>query len=135
MKVVYLYNGTPYMVYKDEEGEYQYPNDEWTEVPPPEGIYSPFYFNGNEWIGSTREEWLESLPKDENGESQLPDPSMIQMAQTQMQVAESSYQLRETQQKLAETMMDNAEKDKRLEGLEQQQAQVLLELAEIKGGK
>ena len=135
MKVVYLYDGTPCMVYKDEEGEYQYPNDEWTEVPPPEGIYSPFYFNGNEWIGSTREEWLESLPKDENGESQLPDPSMIQMAQTQMQVAESSYQLRETQQKLAETMMDNAEKDKRLESLEQQQAQVLLELAEIKGGK
>ena len=135
MKIVYLYDGTPYMVYKDEEGEYQYPNDEWTEVSPPEGIYSPFYFNGNEWIGSTREEWLESLPKDENGESQLPDPSMTQMAQTQMQVAESSYQLRETQQKLAETMMDNAEKDKRLESLEQQQAQVLLELAEIKGGK
>ena len=134
-KQVYLYDGTPYLVYKNEEGEYQYPNDEWTEVSPPEGIYSPLYFNGNEWIGSTREEWLESLPKDENGESQLPDPSMIQMAQTQMQVAESSYQLRETQQKLAETMMDNAEKDKRLESLEQQQAQVLLELAEIKGGK
>ena len=135
MKIVYLYDGTPYLVYKNEEGEYQYPNDEWTEVSPPEGIYSPFYFNGNEWVGSTREEWLESLPKDENGESQLPDPSMIQMAQTQMQVAESSYQLRETQQKLAETMMDNAEKDKILKNLEQQQAQVLLELAEIKGGK
>ena len=132
MKIVYLYDGTPYMVYKDEDGEYQYPNDEYTDVPPPEGIYSPFYYNGNEWVGSTREEWLESLPKDEDEE---PDPSMIQMAQTQMQVAESSYQLRETQQKLAETMMDNAEKDKRLESLEQQQAQVLLELAEIKGGK
>ena len=132
MKIVYLYDGTPYMVYKDEEGEYQYPNDEWTEVSPPEGIYSPFYYNGNEWVGSTREEWLESLPKDEDEE---PDPSMIQMAQTQMQVAESSYQLRETQQKLAETMMDNAEKDKILKNLEQQQAQVLLELAEIKGGK
>ena len=131
-KQVYLYDGTPYLAFKDDEGEYQYPKDEWTEVPPPEGIYSPFYYNGNEWVGSTREEWLESLPKDEDEE---PDPSMIQMAQTQMQVAESSYQLRETQQKLAETMMDNAEKDKRLESLEQQQAQVLLELAEIKGGK
>ena len=131
-KQVYLYDGTPYLVYKNEDGEFQYPNDEWTEVSPPEGIYSPFYFDGNEWIGSTRKEWLESLPKDEDGE---PDPSMIQMAETQMQVAESSYQLRETQQKLAETMMDNAEKDKRLESLEQQQAQVLLELAEIKGGK
>ena len=132
MKIVYLLDGTPYMVYKDEEGEYQYPNDEWTEVSPPEGIYSPFYYNGNEWIGSTREEWLESLPKDE---PKPLDQSILQMAQTQMQIAESSYQLRETQQKLAETMMDNAEKDKRLESLEQQQAQVLLELAEIKGGK
>ena len=135
MKIVYLLDGTPFIAELNDEGEYVYPNDEWTEVPPPEGIYSPFYFNGNEWIGSTREEWLESLPKDENGESQLPDPSMIQMAQTQMQVAESSYQLRETQQKLAETMMDNAEKDKVLKNLEQQQAQILLELAEIKGGK
>lgn len=132
MKVVYLLDGTPFIVEINEEGEYVYPNDEWTEVPPPEGIYSPFYYNGNEWVGSTRGEWLESLPKDEDEE---PDPSMIQMAQTQMQVAESSYQLRETQQKLAETMMDNAEKDKRLESLEQQRAQVLLELAEIKGGK
>lgn len=131
-KQVFLYDGTPFLAFRNNEGEYDYPNDEWTEVSPPEGIYSPFYYNGNEWVGSTREEWLESLPKDEDGE---PDPSMIQMAETQMQVAESSFQLRETQQKLAETMMDNAEKDKRLESLEQQQAQVLLELAEIKGGK
>ena len=131
-KQVYLYDGTPYLAFKNEEGEYQYPDDEWTEVSPPEGIYSPFYYNGNEWVGSTREEWLESLPKDE---PKPPDQSILQMAQTQMQVAESSYQLRETQQKLAETMMDNAEKDKRLESLEQQQAQILLELAEIKVGK
>ena len=135
MKIVYLYDGTPYMVYKDEEGEYQYPNDEWTEVSPPEGIYQPFYYDGNEWVGSTREEWLESLPKDENGESQLPDQSILQMAQTQMQVAESSYQLRETQQKLASTMLDNAEKDNSIKNLEKQQAEIMLELAEIKGGK
>lgn len=132
MKIVYLYDGTPYMVYKDEEGEYQYPNDEWTEVSPPEGIYSPFYFNGNEWIGSTREEWLENLPEDE---PKPPDQSILQMAQTQMQVAESSYQLRDTQKKLASTMLDNAEKDKSIKNLEKQQAEIMLELAEIKGGK
>ena len=132
MKIVYLYDGKPYIVYKDEEGEYQYPNDEWTEVKPPEGIYSPFYFNGNEWIGSTREEWLESLPGDE---PQPPDQSILQMAQTQMQVAESSYQLRDTQKKLASTMLDNAEKDKSIKNSEKQQAEIMLELAEIKGGK
>lgn len=132
MKIVYLYDGTPYMVYKDEEGEYQYPNDEWTEVSPPEGIYSPFYFNGNEWIGSTREEWLESLLGDE---PKPPDQSILQMAQTQMQVAESSYQLRDTQKKLASTMLDNDEKDKSIKNLEKQQAEIMLELTEIKGGK
>ena len=131
-KQVFLYDGTPYLAFKNEDGEYDYPNDEWTEVAPPEGIYSPFYFNGNEWVGSTKEEYEKSLPKEEISQ---PSTSEIMMASTQMQIAESSFQLRETQQKLAETMMDNAEKDKRLESLEQQQAQVLLELAEIKGGE
>ena len=131
-KQVFLYDGTPYLAFKNEDGEYDYPNDEWTEVAPPEGIYSPFYFNGNEWVGSTKEEYEKSLPKEEISQ---PSTSELMMASTQMQIAESSFQLRETQQKLAETMMDNAEKDKRLESLEQQQAQVLLELAEIKGGE
>ena len=131
-KQVYLYDGTPFLAFEDEEGEYQYPEESWTEVAPPEGIYSPFYFNGNEWVGSTKEEYEKSLPKEEISQ---PSTSELMMASTQMQIAESSFQLRETQQKLAETMMDNAEKDKRLESLEQQQAQVLLELAEIKGGK
>ncbi|WP_239700364.1 hypothetical protein [Mammaliicoccus sp. D-M17] len=57
MKIVYLLDGTPFISELNEEGEYVYPNDEWTEVPPPEGIYQPFYYDGNEWIGSTREEW------------------------------------------------------------------------------
>ena len=131
-KQVFLYDGTPYLAFVNDEGEYDYPEEAWTEVAPPDGIYSPFYFNGNEWIGTSKEEWEATLPKEE-----IPQPSAseLMMASTQMQVAESSFQLRETQQKLAETMMDNAEKDKRLESLEQQQAQVLLELAEIKGGK
>ncbi|WP_192943073.1 hypothetical protein [Staphylococcus cohnii] len=131
-KQVFLYDGTPFLAFEDEEGEYQYPEESWTEVAPPEGIYSPFYFNGNEWVGSTKEEYKKTLPKEELTQ---PSTSELMMASTQMQIAESSFQLRETQQKLAETMMDNAEKDKRLESLEQQQAQVLLELAEIKGGE
>lgn len=57
MKIVYFFDGTPFIVEINDEGEYIYPDDEWTEVPPPEGIYQPFYYDGNEWIGSTREEW------------------------------------------------------------------------------
>ena len=129
-KQVYLYDGTPYLAFKDEEGEYQYPEESWTEVTPPEGIYSPFYFNGNEWIGSTKEEFEESLPKEEPIQ---PSASELMMASTQMQVAESSFQLRDTQKQLAQSMLESAEKDKRIETLEQQQAQILLELTEMKG--
>lgn len=129
-KQVYLYDGTPYLSFKNEDGEYDYPEEAWTEVAPPEGIYSPFYFNGNEWVGSTKEEHKELLPKEE-----IPQPSTseIMMASTQMQIAESSFQLRDTQKQLAHSMLEGAEKDKRVETLEQQQAQILLELTEMKG--
>ena len=129
-KQVFLYDGTPYLASLNNEGEYDYPNDEWTEVAPPEGIYSPFYFNGNEWVGSTKEEYEESLPKEEISQ---PSASELMMASTQMQVAESSFQLRDTQKQLAQSMLEGAEKDKRIEKLEQQQAQILLELTEMKG--
>ena len=129
-KQIYLYDGTPYLAFKNEDGEYDYPEEAWTEVTPPEGIYSPFYFNGNEWIGSTKEEYEKSLPKEEISQ---PSTSELMMASTQMQIAESSFQLRDTQKKLAQSMLDVAEKDKRIETLEQQQAQILLEITEMKG--
>lgn len=131
-KQVYLYDGTPFLAFENEDGEYQYPEEAWTEVEPPEGIYSPFYFNGNEWVGATKEEHKESLPKEEISQ---PSTSELMMASTQIQVAESSFQLRDTQKQLAQSMLDVAEKDKRIETLEQQQAQILLELTEMKGVK
>lgn len=132
MKVVYLYDGTPVLCYLKEDGEYDYPQDEWTEVSPPEGIYQPFYYDGTKWIGSTKEEFEESLTKEK-----LPQPSAseLMMAGTQMQVAESSFQLRDAQKQLAQSMLESAEKDKRIETLEQQQSQILLELTELKGEK
>ena len=110
MKVVYLYDGTPCLVYKDEEGEYQYPNDEWTEVSPPEGIYSPFYFNGNEWIGSTREEWLESLP------------------------GEEPFNPNETDFLNAQLISNDIEHTAKIKGLQQDIANLTTELLAIKGG-
>ena len=52
-------NGSPIII--DEITEY---NFEWTETPPPEGIYSPFYFNGVEWIGSSKEEFEQNNPSE-----------------------------------------------------------------------
>ena|SRR5699024_8480285 len=126
MKIIYLYDGTPVIVQKEED----YPNESWTETPPPEGIYQPYYFDGDEWIGTSKEDWEKLLPKEEMSQ---PSASELMMASTQMQVAESSFQLRDTQKQLAQSMLDVAEKDKRIEALEQQQAQILLELTEMKG--
>ena len=130
MKIVYLYDGTPYMVYKDEEGEYQYPDDEWTEVSPPDGIYSPFYFNGNEWIGATREEWLGSLPE---SDPHIPNANEMMLAQAQMQVTKTANQLVKSQKEQAETLKELTKKEKRMQQLEEQQAQTMLEIAKLKG--
>ena len=128
-----IYNredGKPKLIESNEEGVFNFDKFIYTDIAPTSDLYEPMYFDGSEWIGSTKEEYEATLPKEE-----IPQPSAseLMMASTQMQVAESSFQLRETQQKLAETMMDNAEKDKRIETLEQQQAQILLEITEMKG--
>ena len=82
MKIVYLYDGTPFIVELNDEGEYVYPKDEYTEVAPPEGIYQPFYYDGNEWIGSTKEEWeaIQTSPP------LTPKAIELLVAQLQMQV-------------------------------------------------
>ena len=102
MKIVYLYDGTPCLVYKDEEGEYQYPDDEWTEVPPPEGIYSPFYFNGNEWIGTSKEEWESNLIQ----EDREPTREEIESARTQMELFKAQVAIQELRQENAEIIKE-----------------------------
>ena len=122
MKIVYLYDGTPYMVYKDEEGEYQYPDDEWTEVSPPEGIYSPFYFNGNEWVGTSKEEWeLNNITKP------TPDDLKLMVSNLQKQLVMSNLNM----SKMSQVNMTQTNDIKELKG---QLANVVLELTKLKNG-
>ena len=95
-KQVYLYDGTPYLAFANEDGEYDYPEEAWTETPPPDGIYSPFYFNGNEWIGATREEW-------EIQQEKPPiEPKVLEMmvSQLQLQVMIGNKKTKELEDKL-----------------------------------
>ena len=122
MKVVYLYDGTPCLVYKDEEGEFQYPNDEWTEVPPPEGIYSPFYFNGNEWIGTSKEEWeLNNITEP------TPDDLKLMVSNLQKQLVMSNLNM----SKMSQVNMTQTNDIKQLK---EQLANVVLELTKLKNG-
>ena len=130
-----IYNredGKPKLIESNEEGVFKFDKFIYTDIAPTPDLYEPMYFDGNEWIGSTKEEYEESVPKEEISQ---PSTSELMMASTQMQIAESSFQLRDTQKQLAQSMLDVAEKDKRIEQLEEQQAKILLELAEMKGGK
>ncbi|WP_239705210.1 hypothetical protein [Mammaliicoccus sp. R-M63] len=122
MKVVYLYDGTPYMVYKDEEGEYQYPNDEWTEVSPPEGIYSPFYFDGNEWIGTSKEEWELN-----NITNPTPNDLKLMVSNLQKQLVMSNLNM----SKMSQVNMTQTNDIKQLK---EQLANVVLELTKLKNG-
>ncbi|GAB1611774.1 hypothetical protein HB162lentus_04180 [Mammaliicoccus lentus] len=122
MKVVYLYDGTPYMVYKDEEGEYQYPDDEWTEVSPPEGIYSPFYFNGNEWVGTSKEEWELN-----NITDPTPNDLKLMVSNLQKQLVMSNLNM----SKMSQVNMTQTNDIKQLK---EQLANVVLELTKLKNG-
>ena len=122
MKVVYLYDGTPYLVYKNEEGEYQYPDDEWTEVSPPEGIYSPFYFNGNEWIGTSKEEWELN-----NITDPTPNDLKLMVSNLQKQLVMSNLNM----SKMSQVNMTQTNDIKQLK---EQLANVVLELTKLKNG-
>ena len=122
MKIVYLYDGTPYMVYKDEEGEYQYPDDEWTEFSPPEGIYSPFYFNGNEWVGTSKEEWELN-----NITDPTPNDLKLMVSNLQKQLVMSNLNM----SKMSQVNMTQTNDIKELK---EQLANVVLELTKLKNG-
>lgn len=109
-KQVFLYDGTPYLAFVNEEGEYQYPEESWTELAPPEGIYSPFYFNGNEWIGATREEWLDTLP-----EQELDNPDSHDFLNAQL-------------------LANDLEHNSKIEDLQQDIANLTAELLKVQGG-
>lgn len=59
-------NGNPILIESDIEGKYIYDEFLYTEIEPPSELYEPRYFNGNEWIGSTKEEW------EQNNQEELP---------------------------------------------------------------
>lgn len=62
MKVVYLWkNGQQVLVFSNNDGEYVYPEEKWTEQKPPTGIYAPFYYDGQKWVGQSKEDFEKNV--------------------------------------------------------------------------
>ncbi|MCQ9305016.1 MULTISPECIES: hypothetical protein [Mammaliicoccus] len=122
MKIVYLLDGTPFIAEVNEEGEYVYPNDEWTEVPPPEGIYQPFYYDGNEWIGTGKEEW-----EFNNINDPTPNELKLMVSNLQKQLVMSNLNM----SKISQVNMTQTNDIKELK---EQLANVVLELTKLKNG-
>lgn len=130
-KQVFDYDGNAYLIKTNEEGRmlasdlkrqgvYQY-----TEIMPPSKLFPPRRFDGETWHGSSL------------GEQQVenkPNVTDYLLAQTQMQVAESSSQLRGSQKIMSDIVMESSGKNIRLDQLEKQLSLAMLEISEIKGG-
>ena len=122
MKIVYLYDGTPFIVELNAEGEYVYPNDEYTDVPPPEGIYQPFYYDGNEWVGTSKEEWELN-----NITDPTPDDLKLMVSNLQKQLVMSNLNMSKMSQV-------NRTQTNDIKQLKEQLANVVLELTKLKNG-
>ena len=47
---------------ENKDGELEYPEGQWTDIAPPEGLYEPIHFDGeNGWVHRTKNGWNNSL--------------------------------------------------------------------------
>lgn len=99
----------------DEESEvsiYEYDKDLYTDAMPPSNLYQPIQFNEetNEWEGITKEEWENNQPKPPI----VPDGTDFLNAQL---------------------ISNDIEHNTKIEGLQQDVANLTSEILEMKGGE
>ena len=149
-----IYNredGKPKLIESNEEGVFNFDKFIYTDIAPTSDLYEPMYFDGSEWIGSTKEEYEATLP---GKEPYVPNISEIMLAQAQMQVTKTANQLMKSQKEQAalamelvkkeqrlkkneiiqaQTMKELTAKEQRLKDMEMQQAKTMLEITKLKG--
>ncbi|RIL72720.1 hypothetical protein BUY49_02245 [Staphylococcus devriesei] len=106
MKVVYLWkNGSSVIVYLNEDGEFDYPLENWTEIKPPDGIYAPIYFDGKNWVGQSKDDFEKSIEPTEIE----PDEKDMIIADLTVQIAKLDDKLKENNEVLSTLMLQIAE--------------------------
>lgn len=116
-------NGQPKLIKNvtdEDTGEsyFDYDKSIYTDIMPENGLYQPIYFRDGKWHGSTKENRESAQPPKEETPK---DINKILLATTQMQ--------------LAEVVSTLSEKEKDVEMLKTQNAEILLKLTELEGGK
>lgn len=106
---IYFYDGTPFLVIEGKDGESNYPKEQWTDIAPPEGICSPFHFDGKKWVGTPYEEWLEQQPKIEIEE--VPDEKDVLIADLTLQLMETQNTVVNLQNDMASLTLQFLESD------------------------
>lgn len=88
-------DGTPKLIETKTFDTQQY-----TDIQPPNGLYHPIHFDGNEWIGTPYEEWLTNQPKEEAVEV-VPDEKDELIANLSVQLLETQTTLETVQNDVA----------------------------------
>lgn len=109
IKQIYLYDGTPFLVMKNKDGELNYPKEQWTDIAPPDGLYAPIHFDGKKWVGTPYEEWLEQQPKIEVEE--VPDDKDVLIADLTLQLMETQNTVENLQNDMASLTLQVLESD------------------------
>lgn len=109
-KQIYFYDGTSFLVLENENGELEYPEEQWTDIAPPEGIYEPYHFDGVKWIGTSYEKWLEQQPKNEVEE--IPNDKDALISELTLQLMETQNTVTNLQNNMADLTLQVLESDK-----------------------
>ncbi|WP_426429049.1 hypothetical protein [Staphylococcus equorum] len=92
------------------EIEYEFDTDIYTEFTPTDGLYDPIHFDGERWVGTSKEEWEENRPESD------PDvPSTNDFLNAQL-------------------LANDLEHNSKIEGLQQDVANLTAELLKSQGG-
>ncbi|KAB2157715.1 hypothetical protein F9B77_06445 [Staphylococcus epidermidis] len=108
-KQIYFYDGTPYLVIENKRGDMEFPKGKWTEIEPPEGIFTPCYFDGEKWIGTSHEEWLKKQPKVETEE--IPDDKDVLISDLTLQLMKTQDTVANLQNDIANLTLQVLESD------------------------
>ncbi|MCO6345118.1 hypothetical protein LZU21_07130 [Staphylococcus epidermidis] len=98
-------NGAPKLVMNDEDVDLE----KYTEIQPPEGLYQPIYFDGENWHGVSKEEWLKQQPKVEIEE--VPDEKDVVISDLTLQLMKTQDALANLQNDMANLTLQVMESD------------------------